>query len=101
MPEQLARVLNPQAAALSQAARGASGIPVPDASAPAGGGGDQLTALLEQLRSGQMSAEQLIALLTALTGLGAGGVPAAPASPNAGNPIEAAMLGLGGQNGGP
>lgn len=92
--------------------RAVQGAPAPDASIGGGGAGDILAALA----SGQISAEQLLALLAMLSGLGPGGLPGVggpgplpegvgPAGPGGGagqelSPEILASLGGGGGGGG-
>lgn len=79
--------------ALALTARAAQGIPQPLA-APVGT--PTVPDLLALLRSGQVSAEALLAFLSMLAGLGPGGVPQAPEA-EAPSEIEQAFLAQGGQ----
>jgi len=79
-------------AALSQAFRGAEGIPAPTGS-PTGGGGSSFADLLAAVESGQMPAEMLIQLLSALTGGGPDGMQQAMGG------MESALGGGGGMPG--
>lgn len=89
------------AQSLAGTARGVSGVPIPGVTPPAAGTTGDLSEILAQLGAGQLSAEQLIALLTALTGLGAGGIPGqVPPGAGGASPIDAAFLGgLGAEEG--
>lgn len=84
-----------QLAAMAQAAQGipqAGAIPAP--AAGPGGGGD-IQDLLLQLRSGQISAGQLLQLVAAMLGAqgGGGGMPMGQAPQGPSSPIEMALAG--------
>ena len=81
------------ASALSQAARGAEGVPQ-NLPQDAGGASD-VGALMELLRSGQFSAESLLQLLALLSGIGGQGLGLEGAAPpgEGASPVEAAFLG--------
>jgi hypothetical protein len=90
----------PETAAMVQAAFQGQGvpaggaIPAPPRGFPGEGGpGFSFEELLQALRSGQISAEQVLELLAMLSGMG-GGLPQGPQVPPQG--IEEAFLGGGG-----
>jgi len=90
----------PQAYGLASAAHAAQGVPVEGAGL--GGGAGDVQGILQALRSGQISPEQILMLLSLLSGAQPPQGAAVPQGGGQGaSPILAAMMAGGGGGGGP